>query len=57
MTTRFNRTIPVLRMFDVAKAREFYLDFLGFLVVFEHRFEPDFPLYMRISLGGILRKS
>ena len=24
------RTIPVLRIFDEAKAREFYLDFLGF---------------------------
>lgn len=54
MTPHFTRVTPILRMFDVAKAREFYLEFLGFKVVFEHRFEPNFPLYMRISLGGIL---
>ncbi len=54
MTPHFTPVTPILRMFDVAKAREFYLEFLGFTVVFEHRFEPHFPLYMRISLGGIL---
>ncbi len=26
----FEKGIPILRMFDEAKAREFYLDFLGF---------------------------
>ena len=39
-------------MFDEAKAREFYLDFLGFSVEFEHRFEADLPLYL-----GIIRDS
>jgi extradiol dioxygenase family protein len=53
MTTRFTRTIPFLRIFDVAKAREFYLEFLGFSVDFEHRFEPGLPLFMQISLGDI----
>jgi len=43
------RVIPVLRMFDEAKAREFYVDFLGFRVDWEHRFEPGTPLYMQIS--------
>ena len=42
-------TIPVLRIFDEKKAREFYIDFLGFEVDWEHRFEKDFPLYMQIS--------
>lgn len=42
---------PVLRMFDEAKAREFYLGFLGFTVEFEHRFGPGMPLYMAIALG------
>ena len=54
MTFSLIRTIPVLRSFDAAKAREFYLDFLGFSVVFEHRFEPDLPLYLRLSLGDVL---
>lgn len=44
--------IPVLRSFDEAKAREFYIDFLGFQVDFEHRYEDDFPLYMGISKDG-----
>jgi len=47
----FHDPTPVLRTFDEAKAREFYLDFLGFSVVFEHRFEPSLPLYMGIVRG------
>jgi catechol 2,3-dioxygenase-like lactoylglutathione lyase family enzyme len=43
---------PILRIFDVAKAREFYVDFLGFKIDWEHRFEPDLPLYMQISRDG-----
>jgi hypothetical protein len=43
--------IPVLRMFDEAKAREFYCNFLGFIVDWEHRFEDGTPLYMQISSG------
>lgn len=44
--------IPIFRIFDEAKAREFYLGFLGFEVRWEHRFEPDTPLYMEIARGG-----
>jgi glyoxalase superfamily protein len=39
-------------IFDEAKAREFYLDFLGFQVDWEHRFEPGLPLYMQVSKDG-----
>ena len=42
-------TIPVLRIFDEDKAREFYVDFLGFTVDWEHRFGDTFPLYCQIS--------
>ena len=45
----FGNTIPILRIFDEAKAREFYVDFLGFTVDWEHRFEPGLPLYMQVS--------
>lgn len=48
------RTIPILRSFDEAKAREFYLDWLGFKVDFEHRFEPWAPLYMQVSRDGMV---
>ena len=43
--------IPILRMFDEAAARAFYVDFLGFRVDWEHRFEADLPLYMQLTLG------
>ena len=49
----FGRTIPILRMFDVGKAREFYLDWLGFSVLFEHRHEPDLPLFMAVERAGL----
>jgi uncharacterized glyoxalase superfamily protein PhnB len=49
---QFGRVIPILRMFDEAKAREYYVDFLGFTIDFEHRFEPGAPLYMQVSRGG-----
>ena len=54
MTTRFTRSIPTLRIFDIAKAREFYLEFLGFKIDFEHRFEPDLPLFMQVSMGDVV---
>jgi hypothetical protein len=37
--------IPILRIFSEAKAREFYLDFAGFTLLWEHRFELGLPLY------------
>lgn len=46
---KFGHVIPILRIFDEAKARDFYVDFLGFAVDWEHRFEPGTPIYMQIS--------
>lgn len=43
--------IPILRSFDEKKAKEFYVEFLGFTVDWEHRFEEGLPLYMQISRG------
>jgi uncharacterized glyoxalase superfamily protein PhnB len=45
------KTTPILRIFDETKALEFYVDFLGFKIDWQHRFEPDFPLYLQISRG------
>jgi catechol 2,3-dioxygenase-like lactoylglutathione lyase family enzyme len=53
MSVRFQQTIPILRIFDLPKAREFYVDFLGFGVEWEHRFEPDLPAYMQVSRDGL----
>ena len=44
-------SIPILRIFDEKKAKEFYLDFLEFKVDREHRYADDLPLYMQISFG------
>lgn len=48
----FERAIPIFRIFDVAKAREFYCDFLDFTVTMEHRHEPGLPLYMAVERAG-----
>ncbi|MFE4108845.1 glyoxalase superfamily protein [Kosakonia sp. YIM B13611] len=50
---QFSKPIPILRIFDVRKAQEFYLEFLSFSVEFEHRFEPGLPLYMGIAREGL----
>jgi catechol 2,3-dioxygenase-like lactoylglutathione lyase family enzyme len=50
--TALGPIIPILRMFDEQKAREFYVGFLGFNIDFEHRFEPGLPLYMQVSRAG-----
>jgi len=41
-------------MLDEEETRRFYLDFLGYSIDWEHRFNTDItdsPLYMQISLG------
>ncbi|MEA3037480.1 MAG: hypothetical protein QOH04_3282 [Sphingomonadales bacterium] len=42
----FGVPTPILRSFDERRSRRFYVDFLGFEVEFEHRFEAGAPLYM-----------
>ena len=54
MTEPTFRTVPILRIFDLVKAREFYLGFLGLKVDWEHRFEPDLPIYMQVSRGELV---
>ncbi|MDT3712394.1 glyoxalase superfamily protein [Pseudomonas soli] len=51
---QFAPAIPILRIFSVDKAREFYLDFLGFQLDWEHRFAADLPMYMQIHRGGLI---
>jgi uncharacterized glyoxalase superfamily protein PhnB len=54
MTFNFTRVIPILRIFDIAKADEFYLGLLGFSVDWDHRFDAGAPLYRQISLGELI---
>jgi catechol 2,3-dioxygenase-like lactoylglutathione lyase family enzyme len=41
--------VPVLRVMDMAAAMPFYVDYLGFTLDWEHRFEPAFPVYAQVS--------
>jgi catechol 2,3-dioxygenase-like lactoylglutathione lyase family enzyme len=47
------QAVPMLRIFDVAKAKEFYIDWLGFEIEFEHQFEPDTPYYFGLIKDGM----
>lgn len=51
--TSFKAAVPILRIFDIALAKEFYCDFLGMAVDWEHRYTPDLPLYMQVSLAEL----
>jgi len=43
----------IFRIFDEAKAREFYVDYLGFEVAFEYRFSDAAPLYLGLVRDGV----
>ena len=49
---KLSQPIPILRILDEVKAREFYVNFLGFTIDWEYRFETDGPLYMQVSRAG-----
>jgi catechol 2,3-dioxygenase-like lactoylglutathione lyase family enzyme len=49
---KLDRPTPILRMFDEQMTREFYVDFLGFKVDWQHRFDAVAPLYMQVSHGA-----
>jgi catechol 2,3-dioxygenase-like lactoylglutathione lyase family enzyme len=46
------QTIPILRIFSVEKAKEFYAGFLGYRIDWEHRFDADAPVYLQVSRDG-----
>ena len=50
----FGRVTPILRILDLAKADEFYLDFLGLTVDWDHRFDENAPLYRQVSRGDLI---
>ena len=50
---KLKQAVPILRFYDEAKTREFYVDYLGFKVEFEHRFHDGAPLFMGVSRGDV----
>src|SRR3981189_431780 len=51
MPLKTTQVIPILRIFSIEKAMEFYVGYLGFKIDWEHRFDDNAPLYMQASLG------
>jgi uncharacterized glyoxalase superfamily protein PhnB len=47
------KVIPILRIFDYQKAIEFYIDWLGFTIDWQHTFEENTPAYIQVSGDGI----
>ncbi len=54
MTSAFLTTIPIMRIFDVVKAKDFYIGFLGFEVDWEHKFSGGSPVYLQISKDDLI---
>jgi hypothetical protein len=48
----FQQVVPIVRIFDVPRAEEFYLGFLGFTVDWDHRFDANAPLYRQFRATG-----
>lgn len=46
--------IPILRIFNYQKTIEFYIDWLGFEIVWEHYFEDHTPVYMEVKKENII---
>jgi hypothetical protein len=44
--------VPIFRIFDLARAKEFYLGFLGFTVEWEAELAPGSPVYLQVSRGA-----
>ncbi len=47
------RVVPALRITNYERSKKFYLDQLGFILEWEHRFEPKFPVFMSVTLDGM----
>lgn len=54
MAIQFMSIVPILRIFGIAKADEFYQGVLGFKVDWDHRFDHNAPLYRQVSRGDLV---
>ena len=51
---KMQRTVPILHIEDYEQAKAFYVDWLGFKIDWEFRFEPAFPVYMQVTPDGLV---
>lgn len=54
MNIAIHGAVPILRIFDAEKARDFYLGFLGMHLDWENRFEDNAPVYLQVSRGDLV---
>ena len=54
MAIQFTSIVPILRIFDLAKADEFYQGYLGFKVNWDRRYDDNAPLYRQGSRGDLI---
>lgn len=54
MAAEFTKVIPMLRIFNVEKARDFYLHFLGFKLDWQNNGDGRAPMYMQVSRGDLV---
>lgn len=43
------KVVPALRITNYLRSKAFYTEALGFTVNWEHRFGPDFPVFMEVG--------
>jgi uncharacterized glyoxalase superfamily protein PhnB len=48
------RTVPILHIEGYEEAKAYYVDWLGFRIDWEFRFEPSYPVYMQVSRDGLV---
>jgi len=45
---------PIIRILSEPEARQYYVDYLGFTMEWEHRFEDGMPLYAQIRRSDLV---
>jgi len=47
------KVFPQLRITDYERSKAFYVDGLGFRIEWEHRFEPQLPVFLQVTREGL----
>lgn len=47
------RVVPAFRISSYERSKAYYVEALGFVVAWEHRFEPNFPVFMAVVRDGM----
>ncbi len=53
MAMPHQRVVPALRITNYERSRKYYVEVLGFVVDWEHRFAPQMPVFMSLTRDGM----